>query len=372
MSDPKDEERAALVELTRRLVALTPRPRATLGIVVVNVAVFGVMVASGVHPLMPTPESLIKWGANFGPKVSAGDWWRLFTAMFVHVGAVHILMNMWALWNVGGLVERALGTTTFLVVYLLSGWAGSIASVLVNPMTVSAGASGAIFGVFGVMLAFVLRPRSTVPRAALKSLRGNIFFFLALNLWLGIKMPAIDLAAHGGGLVCGFVLGALLTHELTTNERRAALRRTVPVGAFAAVALSFLTFILRGTVPDFQGDAEKFDAVEHRVFKAFEDAERKAAAREISDQEYADILDRDVLGPWRGIAMDPKRYRRLPPKVRQWIEGMAAYHAMREHSWESMAHALRSGDTEEYKRGRDEFERADTMAEEMSKRAKEK
>jgi rhomboid protease GluP len=239
-------------------------------------------------------------------------------------------------------------------------------------MIVSAGASGAIFGVFGVMLAFVLRPRRTVPRAALKALRGNIFFFLALNLWLGVKTPAIDLAAHGGGLVSGFVLGALLTHELTADERRAALRRTAPVGAFAALALLFLTFVLRGTVPDFQGDAEKFDAVEHRVFAAFEDAEKKAAAGEITDAQYADIIERDVLGPWRGIGLDPARYRRLPRKVQQWVRDLADYHAMREHSWQSMVHALRTGDQEEFKRGMDEFQRADEMAQEMSKQAKQK
>ena len=99
-------------------IAVTP---VLLGL---NVAVFGLMLAGGVHPMAPTIDRLIQWGANYGPKTTNGEWWRMFTAMFLHIGVLHLLFNMIALWNVGSFMERVLGSAGFVVLYLLSAYWG--------------------------------------------------------------------------------------------------------------------------------------------------------------------------------------------------------------------------------------------------------
>src|SRR5438034_1313685 len=135
---------ASLDEFRRALFTRTPRAWVTPTMIVLNVAVFVAMVANGVSALAPTSASLIRWGADFGPRTTGGQSWRLLTNTFVHIGLPHIAMNMIALWQSGRMVERLLGNLGFAVTYLLAGLCGSIVSTLSHPFTVSAGASGAI------------------------------------------------------------------------------------------------------------------------------------------------------------------------------------------------------------------------------------
>jgi rhomboid protease GluP len=339
------DEHDSLAELHERLRTLTPYPVGTVAIIAANIVVFGAMVASGVHLVTPTSQSLVEWGADYGPKISAGQWWRLFTSMFLHVGLMHIAMNMWALWMVGRFIERALGTTSYLVVYLLSGWAGSVVSALTKPMAVSAGASGAIFGVFGVMLAFVLRPRQTVPMAALRPLRGSTFSFLAINLVLGISAPAIDLAAHLGGLASGFVLGALFGHELSFEARRAARGRTLLLGTATMVVLGVATLTLKERrLPDVLAMLTQFAPVETRVVAVYDEAREKVLRGEMSDDEFADVIERDVLGPWRALRIDPATVRYVPRDLRELVRDLENHREEREDEWELIVEKLRSGD----------------------------
>jgi rhomboid protease GluP len=216
----RSEEAAAVAELQQRLTELTPRIPGTNANILLNVAAFATMVVAGVSPLAPTASDLIGWGANYGPLTAGGQWWRLFASMFLHVGLFHLAMNMWALLSLGRLVERMLGTTAFFVAYLLSGWAGALLSVGLKPYTVSAGASGAIFGVYGVLLAFILKESRSIPVLALRPLRNSALFFIGFNLWIGVTNVRIDLAAHVGGFVAGLVSGVALAHELTPEARR--------------------------------------------------------------------------------------------------------------------------------------------------------
>jgi len=365
------DEHASLDELHERLHALTPYPIGTGAIIAANVVVFGAMVASGVHPVLPTPQSLIEWGADYGPRISAGQWWRLLTSMFLHFGVVHIAMNMWGLWSVGRFIERALGTTSYLVVYLLSGWAGSVVSAVTKPMAVSAGASGAIFGVFGVMLAFVLRPRQTVPMAALRPLRGSTFSFLAVNLVLGITTPAIDLAAHLGGLVCGFVLGALFGHELSPEARRSARRATALLTAATILVLGVATMTLRERrLPDVLAILTQFGPTETRVVAVYNDAREKVLRGELSDQEFADIIERDVLGPWRDLRIDPASARYVPRELREVFRDLEDHSEAREEEWEQIVEKLRSGDSDALDPASEGLNEVDEMIEKMNERGK--
>jgi rhomboid protease GluP len=188
-----------------------PKMAVTPVLLALNVAIFGLMLAWGVHPMQPTIDDLIRWGANYGPKTTQGEWWRMFTCMFLHIGLLHLLFNMVALWNVGGFMEQLLGSTGFLVLYIVAGLLGSVASVAWNPFVVSAGASGAIFGVYGGLLAFLVRHRDMQQHAFLAALRTNTLAFLGYNLVFGVIQQGIDMAAHLGGLAGGFVCGLALT-----------------------------------------------------------------------------------------------------------------------------------------------------------------
>ena len=125
----------------------------TAVLVAISVLIFIAMVAKGASVTQPTSDQLLRWGANFGPLTLTGQWWRLLTAMFVHIGLVHLALNMWCLWQLGLLAEYLYGPKTFLALYVMSGLAASIVSLARNPLVVTAGASGAIFGLAGALIA---------------------------------------------------------------------------------------------------------------------------------------------------------------------------------------------------------------------------
>ena len=169
-----------------------------------NIAVFILMVISGVSIMQPDAESLISWGANFRPFTLEGGWWRLITCSFLHIGVFHLLMNMYALLYIGVLLEPYLGKTKFLAAYLLTGVTASIASLWWHNLTVSAGASGSIFGMYGLFLAMLTT--NHIEKNVRKSLLTSIIFFVLYNLLNGFK-GGIDNAAHIGGLLGGIVIG---------------------------------------------------------------------------------------------------------------------------------------------------------------------
>ena len=160
------------------------------------------------------PETLLRLGANSGPLVAHGEYWRLVASMFLHIGFVHLLVNGWALYQLGTLFEVWLGSGRLLLVYFAAGIAGSLASAFLSHANLSAGASGAIFGVMGALIAFLLRRRSALTAAG-RSILGQLAMWAVINVVLGFTIRGIDNAAHLGGCAAGFLLG------LTFRERPA-------------------------------------------------------------------------------------------------------------------------------------------------------
>ncbi len=192
---------------TSDLIRLFP---ATSALIALNVLVFVVMVLRGVSPAEPTTAQLMRWGANFGPMTLAGQPWRLLSSCFVHAGFLHILFNMWCLWSLGMFVERFLGRATYVVAYLLAGLGGAVASVWWHPLAVGVGASGAIFGLAGIMVTLLRSGQLSLPAEYLKRHSKSILAFIGYNLFFGFISPHIDNSAHLGGLATGLLLGALL------------------------------------------------------------------------------------------------------------------------------------------------------------------
>jgi len=177
----------------------------------INVAVFAAMCLAGVSMLdNPSGQDLVHWGANFGPLTVGGQWWRLLTCVFVHGGLLHIGFNMWCLWSLGRLAESVYGHWTFGAVYLICGLGASIGSVIWNPVILSVGASGAIFGIAGALIASFYLGEFSLPKAAMSGMLRSVLAFVGYNLFFGAVISHVDNAAHIGGLLMGLLLGALI------------------------------------------------------------------------------------------------------------------------------------------------------------------
>ncbi len=177
----------------------------------INILVFLLMVCSGVDFFAPDTESLVNWGANFRPVTLEGQWWRLITNCFLHIGLLHLAFNMFALMYIGVLLEPYLGKLRFAVAYLLTGVIGSVTSLYWHDLTVSAGASGAIFGMYGVFLAMLTT--NLIPKSVRTTLLTSIGLFVAYNLLYSLK-GGIDASAHIGGLCSGLIIGYLFYPSL--------------------------------------------------------------------------------------------------------------------------------------------------------------
>lgn len=204
-----------------------------------NILVFIVMIASGVGIMSPSTLSLLKWGADFGPLTLTGDWWRAVTCNFIHIGAFHLLMNMYAFMYVGLLLEGLIGSRRMFMSYLLTGLCSAVFSLYMHGETISAGASGAIFGLYGIFLAFLFFHR--IAKEQRKTLLTSILIFVGYNLVYGMK-AGIDNAAHIGGLLSGFLLGII--YVCSYKFEKADAQRTVSIlgelGIFCIFLFSFL------------------------------------------------------------------------------------------------------------------------------------
>lgn len=217
----------------------------TYGLMAINVGIYILMVISGVDFFEPGGGPIVKWGGSFPPMDLNGDWWRAFTSMFLHFGILHLILNMYALYWAGIFLEPMLGKGRYIVAYLCAGLLASIVSIVwrIGGTGVGAGASGAIFGMFGVFLALMLV--NTVPKKIKQAMLQSILIFVAFNVFYGFKPGSgIDNAAHLGGLVSGFIIGCL--YSLTFKN--ATKQKTVTITAFVAIVTAAIMVAVFKTV----------------------------------------------------------------------------------------------------------------------------
>ena len=180
------------------------RPVVTYALLAVNLLVWLMMEAAGGSK---DQDVLLRFGALSSPRIADGDYWRLFTAMFLHLGIEHLLVNSLGLFIFGQLVERIYGPVRFALIYVLAGLFGSVASYhFINILATGAGASGAILGVMGAFAAFFLARRDVLGEVGRQNLMG-ILVIAGISLFFGLVTPGIDNWAHMGGFVSGFAIG---------------------------------------------------------------------------------------------------------------------------------------------------------------------
>ncbi len=262
-------------------------------IIDINILIFILMAISGVQVMHPDQVSLVNWGANFKPVTLDGQWWRLLTACFLHVGIGHLLMNMLVLFYIGFLLEPFLGKARFIAVYLLTGVASNLSSLWWNDLTVSVGASGAILGMFGVFLA--LLTTKLMNKQTKEAFREIIIVFIGYNLLsvFGISSGNsagvnVDNAAHVGGLVSGIVAGYALVPSLKKPELSWIKFSTI--GILTGFVLIFSFYAYKSLPNDYKKYSEamhKFDSNEFqasRLYNSFRDTSQIAPLLERKDK----------------------------------------------------------------------------------------
>lgn len=226
------------LHLPQQATVATKPAMATIALLAINIAIFIAMVASGTSWLSPQADQVLRWGADYGPYTLSGQYWRLITSMFLHFGIIHIFGNMWCLWSLGQLAEKLLDSISLLGLYLVTGVGASLLSLSWDPMRVSAGASGAIFGIAGALISVLYFGNLGLPPASVRKLLGYVVRFALLNLLFGLQ-GHIDNMAHLGGLISGLLAGFFLarTFNLAPEARRAQRRVVLTVSAVLVMLL---------------------------------------------------------------------------------------------------------------------------------------
>jgi len=171
-------------------------------LLIINIIIFFMVESAGDSQSV---ETLIDFGAKYNPAIIEGEWWRIISSMFLHIGFLHLFMNMLAVYYLGSIVERIFGSARFLFIYFLAGIGGGLASFAFS-MNVSAGASGALFGLFGTLLYFGINYRQIF----LQTMGRGVMLVIVINVIFGFTVPQIDNAAHLGGLISGFIASAIV------------------------------------------------------------------------------------------------------------------------------------------------------------------
>jgi rhomboid protease GluP len=271
---------AAQAHRAARRVPLWGYP-ATYLLMGINLAVFAVMFFYGPVPglvrqhawssLLTAPfdvDTLLRFGASASPLIQQGQWWRLITGTFVHVTILHIALNLWCLWNLGLFGEPLLGKRGLMAVYVLTGTAGMMLSyawsIFSGQVVLVAGASGAVFGIAGILIVLLSNRNLSLPWSELRSLRRQVIFFAVANLVIGMTpqmlgmasasqlqrvhlnlgmLPRIDNTAHVGGFLSGLALGLPLFPRMTSGRSSYRARQRVTFG-FATLLLCLIGYAL--------------------------------------------------------------------------------------------------------------------------------
>src|SRR6058998_410260 len=188
----------------------TRRPHFTYIFLAANIVIFLLMSLAGGTT---NEATLMAFGVKSNAEINQGEIWRLITPIFIHIALLHLFFNSYALWIVGPQVEKLYGGARFVILYVVTGIAGVYGSYAYHPNTISAGASGAIFGLFGVLLTFGIRYRNSIPPFFKRAVGTGVLPVIVINLIIGLTIPEIDNSAHISGLLAGAVLAGVVPFQ---------------------------------------------------------------------------------------------------------------------------------------------------------------
>ena len=286
------------------------------------------------------PQALVNGGGSIGVRTTNGEWWRLFTAMFVHTGIVHLVAEIAGLVQVGLLVERLVGRLAFAVVYVASGVLVGIWHLNLHPVSIHAGAAGAIFGVYGLLLASLLlgvvqRSTLTVPVNVLKGLWPGVALFVAYNMLTeGLVSEAMQ-----AGLVVGFIGGLLIAVRVISDKP--PVRRVLAVSAATVAIVVVLAAPLRG-LADVSSEVARVAATEERTSRSYDEADERIKRGRVNAQELATIAD-GIVGELQALQSELGSLDNVPPEHWPMLNKASEYLASRQAGWRLRAEGLRAG-----------------------------
>jgi rhomboid protease GluP len=323
------------------LRARMPRALVTQSLAGLNAAIFLLMILGA--GAFSDPETLIGWGGNFGPRTTNGEWWRLVMSMFVHSGMFHLLVNLAALVQVGLVLERLVGHAAFGAVYIAAGVLAALVSLAVQPVAVSVGSSGAIYGLYGVLLASVTasmlrRSTVTIPLPVVKRLGPAAGMFFLFNLVSGALPAAAEIAGLATGMTCGFVL------VIGVGDQKPPVRRlATAVGATAMIVLG-AAISVRG-VADVRPELERVVAIEGRIATTYDAAVVKFRKQEIDVDALTDLIDRTITPELNAARERLNVLKGVPAEYQGLVEAADEYLRLRNQSWRLRAEGLRTTNT---------------------------
>lgn len=322
------------------------KPWVTWTVIGLNAAIWLVMVGLGVDAMKPSAEALLNWGGNLGFFTANGEWWRLLTAMFLHAGILHLAFNLYFAWVIGRVTEQVFGPTSYALIYLGSGLFASLISAGWRPESVSVGASGALFGVFGAFLGFTIRRRGMLPPEFVSSVRRNALILIGINLAIGFGVPGIDVAAHVGGLVAGLGIGYAIARLAEKPVRSEQEAKVVRVRAISLTSAATLAILLAGVLALPAAIGLRYDnpmaALERAEQRHAEVFGRYEAARDVDAR--IELLEREVIPMLRETQAELAAIERLPEGIAGAVAARERYFDLQARAFERELEGLRSGD----------------------------
>ena len=326
-TDPFSE----MLRTRTRWVVVTPL------LVVMHVVAFTLMAAA--PGSVSDPATAIAWGANFAPRTTNNEWSRLILSTFLHANLLHLAATIAGLLPLGLILERAIGRVTFAAIYLGAGVCASLVSLWTLPPTsITSGASGAVFGIYGLLLAaliwtFVQRPPVPVPLMVVKRIAAAAVPFLLYNLFTDHLGRGAELA----GLATGFAGGLLIARGVTTEKPRLG-RAAILTAATAALAIA-AAVPLRG-ITDFRPQIAHIAAVEERTTTAYDVAVAEFKLGRLPAKRLAQMIDRTILPELQGVKKRLSELKGVPREQTPLVEAADAYLKLREQSWRRRAEGL--------------------------------
>jgi membrane associated rhomboid family serine protease len=322
------------------LRARTPWALVTPTLVALNVTIFLFMLFGA--GALSDPQTLVGWGGNFGPRTTNGEWWRLVTSMFVHSGMLQLLVNVAGLVSIGFILERLVGPLAFAAVYVAAGVLACLVSLYVHPLAVSVGASGAIFGLYGLLLASSIwavlnRSSVTIPLTAVKRLGPAAAVFILYN----VANDGLDSTAKLAGLVAGFVCGIVLARRVNDGTPPA---RHVAAAMAATVAIAVAAAVVLHGVTDVRPEMARVVAVEDRTASAYQTAVDRFKNGRISADALAQTIDQTIVPELQAADSRLKALDRVPHEQQPLLAAAQDYLRLRFESWRLRAEGLRKTD----------------------------
>lgn len=340
-----------------------------MALLATNILIFVAMLFFGAGLWHTDTAVPLAWGANFGPATQDGQWWRLLSAMFVHFGILHLALNMWALWDVGRLLEQVFGRVRLLVLYFGSGVVGNLLSLVVQGnQAVSGGASGAIFGLYGALVLFLWREREQLDPREFRWMFGASSAFIVLALVMGQLVPGIDNSAHVGGLATGALLGVALSRPWTYNSPR---NRVARMAAWALMALACGWLVTHVPAPSYRLGEElrareairQFLEQDQRISQQWESILDKGRSEGRSFDQLAGQIDADVTSEYRESfdGLSALHLDSAAPSAAT-LEMLRKYAGLRSSASQALSQGLRNRDPEQIRKALETARQAPELA----------